>query len=188
VWQRAYGESIATLFVLLVISLGGGSLRQERALGTLGFTLALPVSRTRHVVARTLTGVAEVVALLLLVALEIVALAQTGGVGFRPGWALGVALLWAALGSLLLCLALLVASVVESELVAWLGTFVAVMGYEAVVNLTPLRAYPALDLYRFLAGASVHGGVLPWASLATLGVGCVLLVGAAVLHLGRREL
>src|SRR5579871_2717430 len=47
IWSAVYKANVLDLFILLVIVLGLGGVLQERAQGTAGFTLSLPVSRWR---------------------------------------------------------------------------------------------------------------------------------------------
>jgi ABC-2 type transport system permease protein len=163
------GEGPQTIFILLVITLGGGSLRQEHALGSAGFTLALPVTRTRLLAARAATGIVEVVALAVVVAV----LARSPAVILR----------WGTSGVLIFSIALGCATLVASEYAAWLAAFLVVMGYEGAVNLTDLRRIPALDLYATMQ----LGGPIPWGALAGLiGASAVVLVLAS-LPLRRRD-
>lgn len=154
------GDSPLTIFLLVVIVLGGGSLRQEHALGTARFTLALPVTRARLLAVRAGAGLVEVVLLAALAG----ALAHSAQVAVR----------WSACGALVFAVALAVAALVANEVAAWLAAFVLVMSYEAAVSVLDLARYGAVDLYRTM----VLGGPVPWASL-----GRVAAAGAAVLAL-----
>jgi hypothetical protein len=149
---RAAGDTPQTIFLVLASVLGGGSLRQERAHGTLGFTLALPVARGHHFTVRALAGIGEIAALAALVA----ALTRTPA----------VLALWTPCGVLAFAVALGAAALVASEYTGWLLGFGAVMAYEIALNLPAPRA-PALDLYRIM-GDGLVGAALPWASLAAL--------------------
>jgi len=180
-WTAVDSDSTKTVFVLLAIVLGIGSLRQERAAGTLGFSLALPVARSRLVAARAATGAAEIWLLALFVALWVPAIAAVAGPGYPISQALQFAVLWGACGTLILCLAQLVATLVASDPLAFLGTLLIVTGYETMVQLTALREQPLCDLYRLMSGggepyvragdAALRG--LPWAAVA----GAVALAG-----------
>ena len=140
-WLAGQGsDSAKTLFVMLAIVLGGGSLRQERALGTAGFTLALPVTRRALVAARVAVGFSE---LAVLAAIPVVAgkLAVAGAAA------------WAVCGAAVLAAAFLVSTLVASEYAAWLVCFFGVVGYQAAVALTALQRWPALDLFRQMTEA-----------------------------------
>jgi ABC-2 type transport system permease protein len=45
IWRTIYKGYLRELFILLVLLLGAGGLLRERAYGTAGYTLALPISR-----------------------------------------------------------------------------------------------------------------------------------------------
>lgn len=189
-----YGDSTRTTFVLLAIVLGIGSLRQERALGTLGFSLALPVSRSRLVAARAAVGLAEVGLLAGFVALWVTALAVIVGSGSSIPIAqpLRLAVLWSGCGMPIWCLAQLLAAVVASDYAAYLGALMIVLGYEATLQLTALRDWPLLDLFRVMSGVGepylgADGALmaLPWPALAgAVALGAALL-GLAILRTRR---
>lgn len=148
-------DSAKTLFILLTIVLAGGSLRHERALGTLLFTLALPVSRARLFAARAGAGVVQIALLAALVG--------------RP-------LVWSVCGLLFFAVATLFAVAIASEIVAWLGAFFVLMGYESLVNLTSLAEQPLCDLYRVM---SLPASAVALAVIAAASA-LLLLVAAAV--------
>jgi hypothetical protein len=178
----ALGDSTKTLFVLFAIVLGTGGLRQERARGTLGLSLALPVPRGAQIAMRAAVAIVEVWALAMFVSVWQLAMTAvfagagaTGiadATGLQIGAGLQLAVVWAMCGSLIACLAQLLASIVASDALVYLGTFLIVIGYEAVVQLTLLRDQPLCDLYRVMSG----GAGMAWPALA----GAVVL-GAAML-------
>lgn len=140
-WLAGQGpDSAKTLFVMLAIVLGGGSLRQERALGTAGFTLALPVTRRALVTARIAVGLVE------LAVLAAIPLA-TGTLSLVDAAA------WTVCGAAVLAAAFLVSTLVASEYAAWLVCFFAIVAYQAAVALTGLQRWPALDLFRQMTEA-----------------------------------
>src|SRR5436309_11694888 len=73
---NVYGSGIRTLYTIFVLVLGLGGLVPERAHGSVGFTLALPVRRLRLVVVRAAAGIAQVAALALVPALVVLALSR----------------------------------------------------------------------------------------------------------------
>jgi hypothetical protein len=63
IWSAVYkSNGLRDLYLVLVLTLGLGGLLPERARGTSGFTLALPVSRFRLVATRAMVGLAELTA------------------------------------------------------------------------------------------------------------------------------
>ena len=164
---------LRSLFCVLVIALAGGSLRQERVLGTLGFTLALPVRRGAVLGARAAVGAAEVAVLAGLVA-GIAAVRSPGS----AGQALGLAVVWAACGAVVLALALAVSTLVANAALAWLVAVLGLLAYEAAVTLTGLAAYPQLDLFHLMRAGGDRLGLallgLAAASAALLAVAGVV--------------
>src|ERR1700736_2924472 len=63
IWKSVYNSLGRDIFVILSIILGSGGLLQERAHGTAGFTLALPVSRRSIVYTRAVIGYLAVLAI-----------------------------------------------------------------------------------------------------------------------------
>jgi hypothetical protein len=192
-----YGDSNKTTFALLAIVLGIGSLRQERALGTLGFSLALPVPRSRLVAARAAVGLAEVGLIALFVGMWLPAVTAIAapGCSIPIPQALRFAALWAGCGIPIWCLAQLLATLVASDYVAYLGALMIVVGYEALLQLTALRDRPLLDLYRVMAGVGepylrADGALvaLPWPALAGAVAAGAALLGLAVLRTRRLAL
>jgi ABC-2 type transport system permease protein len=188
VWNAVYKDYLRTLFVLLAMVLGSGTLLQERAQGTIGFTLSLPVSRSRLLAVRAAVGVGEVLLLALIPAVAIPLLSFVAGQRYPLEQAMQFGILWAVCGALVFCLALLVSALHASEYSAWLLSFLIVLLYEGIVNFTALRSIPALDLFAIMSGSNMPYfntashlivGPLPWTSLAAfLGIAGALLLGA----------
>jgi hypothetical protein len=184
VWAAVYGDAIQTIFVLIAIVLGTGSLRQERALGTLGFSLALPVPRARLVLARAAVGLAEVWLLAGFVAAWVPIVAAITGPGYPISQSLPFSLLWAAVGSLIFSLTQLFASLIASDYLTWLLTFLLILGYQATLQLTALRQYPRLDLYRLMSGQDD----LPWLAISSVLAVATALLGLAIVRTRRLAL
>jgi len=175
VWSAAYNDSVKALFVLLAIVLGTGSLRQEQALGTAGFTLALPVRRWRILAVRAGIGLVELFALAAAVAIAVSVLSRAAGDGWPVAQALRYGVQWTACAGLVLACALLASIAIANEYVGWLITFLGFLAYEGAVGVTGLWRYPACDLYRLMSA----GADLPWAALALViaATGGVLAIG-----------
>ena len=163
IWNAVYKDYVRSLFVLLTIVLGGGSLLQERFQGTVGFTLTLPVSRTRLVAVRAAVGVAEVFLLALVPAIVIPVCSPLTGESYPFIEALRFSLLWAGCGTVIFGAAVLLSCVLASEYTAWIVCFLAVMLYAATLNLTPLRYWQSADLFQIMRGSTV-----PWLPLSVM--------------------
>lgn len=187
VWNGVYKDYVRSVFVVLVIVLGGGTLLQEAGRGTVGFTLSLPASRRELLAWRAALGLCEVWALAAVPALVIPFMAMAAGEHYPLALAGRFALLWAVGGSAIFSLSLLWASVVSNEYVAWTATFLTLMAVEAGLNYSFLSAFPVLDVLRLMNGtawpsfdprvAELVGGP-PWGGLVgtLLGAGALLLL------------
>jgi len=182
-WRGATNDSARTAFVMLAILLGTGSLRQEQALGSAGFTLALPVSRGRLLAVRAAVAVAEVAALAGLAAILISGVAMAAGDPVELGATLRFAALWSCCGAALAAVALLVSIFIANEYVGWLVTVLALMAQQGVVQVTRLRHEPLCNLFQVMAG---DGVTLAAAFAAMTGVAAIVLA-AAYLRLRRRD-
>jgi ABC-2 type transport system permease protein len=157
-----YDSVLPLLFVGSVLVLGLGGLLQEKARGTAGFTLALPLSRARHVAARATVGLIETGALALLPAAVVYGGAPLVGESYPLARALHFFVLWAGAGSVVFAGALLVSTVVAGEYSAPVVCYAALFLYLVIVNLPPLDRFPLLNLFAVM---SLRGPV-PWLALS----------------------
>jgi ABC-2 type transport system permease protein len=179
VWTAAANDSLKTLFVLLAIVLGGGSLRQEHALGTAGFTLALPVRRRQLIIARAGTGLVELIALAGLIAGALAVLSWTAGDTGSPWQSLRFAVQWSVCGGAVLSLSLLMSIAIANPYAGWLVSLLGFLGYEAIVGVSGLRRYPACDLYRLMSEPRAPWPALIAVTAATAGL---VAIGHGYLH------
>src|SRR6266496_2650334 len=101
---RIFTGVLHAAYLLLAVVLGLGGFVRERAHSTLGFTLALPVPRSHHAIARAAVGLAEVFVLALVPALLVPLCSPL--VGEAYGWSTAMAFVpsWLALGALVFAL------------------------------------------------------------------------------------
>lgn len=196
VWNGVYKDYVRNVFVVLVIVLGGGTLLQECAHGTAAFTLSLPVSRRMLLLARAGIGALEVWALAAVPAVVIPALSRVAGQRYPVALAVRFALLWCVGGIVVLGAALLWASVLANEYVAWMVTFLSVMLFEAFVNYaTPShhRAAGVLELMNGTAWPSFDprvgtlAGPPPWTGVIAMLLASALLLVATDRITNRRD-
>src|SRR5712671_3448407 len=173
--------------VALVLSLGG--LRRERAAGSAGFTLALPVGRVQMLATRAVTGLAEMTALTLIPALIIPTLSpviahQTYPIlqAFRFGvlfmsWGavwFGIGFMWSVL----------FAGEYTAAVVSLLTPFAYIVVYANVsgggrrfLSANPFVFMSGME--HFTNGTSTLTGALPWIEIAVLaGVASALIAAA----------
>src|SRR5262249_35519736 len=131
IWRIMYKGYLRELFVLLVLLLGVGGLLRERAYGTVGYTLTLPISRWRIVVARAVAGSLEVVVLSLLPAIVIPVLSPVVHQSYPWTQALQFSLLWSVAGTLIFAMGFLSSVVFGGEYSAPVVAFVVLLAYSA---------------------------------------------------------
>jgi ABC-type transport system involved in multi-copper enzyme maturation permease subunit len=192
IWSAVYKANVLDLFILLVIVLGLGGMLQERAQGTAGFTLSLPVSRWRLVAVRAAVGLGQVAALSLLPALLIPLLSPFVGEVFSFGLALQLSVLWAVCGMLMFALAFLLSAVLPGAYSPAIASIAGLLSYSALAGLPLVKQHPALDLFQTMHGARLlifHGasslltfaGPLPWLALggyALVAIGLIFAAGS----------
>jgi ABC-2 type transport system permease protein len=178
VWSAADNDSVKTVFVLLAIVLGAGSLRQEHAVGTAGFTLALPVRRRQLVIARAAVGVCEVAGLAGFIGVLILSLSWSTWDPGELARSLRYIVQWSVCGSAVLALSVLVSIAIANPVLGWLVSLLGFLGYEAAVGVSGLRRYPSCDVFRLMSDPGA-----PWFALVA-----VAAAGAALLAIGHLAL
>lgn len=191
IWKSVYNSIGRDLFVILAIIMGSGGLLQEKAQGTSGFTLSLPVSRGRIVLTRALIGYLGVVAIAAVPVLVVPLASRYFGETYPVTQTIGFFFLWAGCGAIFYGLTFLLAHRIESEYVAVLIAIPSLMLYGAVLNLPWLASVRMLDLFSILNGEDMpffnEGrhllvGPLPWMAL------CIMLVISATLAVAASRL
>jgi ABC-2 type transport system permease protein len=189
IWRIAYKGYLRELFMILAILLGLGGLARERDQRTAGFTLALPVSRLRLLVTRTLLGLGQVVLLATIPAIVLPLLSPLIGQAYPPSQAWAFAILWATVGSLIFAMAFLGSVLFAGEFTAPVAAILGLTAYSFLADVRPLKHYltdihdvmSGIDMPYFADRAGVLTGPLPWATLFTL-----LLATAALIAVGAR--
>lgn len=189
IWKSVYKTIGRDIFVMLSIILGSGGLLQERAQGTAGFTLSLPVSRRRIVLARAIAGY---MGLLAIAAAPVVALpvaSQSIGQHYPIGQALRFFFLWASCGAVFYGFTFLLAHRLEGQYTPVLLAVPSLMAYGVVLNLPWLSRQPMMNAFQIMNGENmpffdpsrhVIAGPLPAVSLLImLAVSATFIVLAA---------
>jgi ABC-2 type transport system permease protein len=198
IWGAVYKANVLDLFMLLVIVLGLGGVLQERAQGTAGFTLSLPVSRWRLVAVRAAMGAGQVAALALLPALLIPLISPLAGEVFSLVLALQLSVLWAGCGMLMFALAFFFSAVLPGAYSPAIASIAVLFLYSVLGGLPLVKQYPALDLFQTMRGAQLsvlHGDAslltfaapLPWLALGLYALVTVALAAAACSIIARRD-
>ncbi|MFA6231860.1 MAG: hypothetical protein WC617_17075 [Rhodanobacter sp.] len=185
IYHLIYGGPGRGLFIILVIVLALGGLQRERLHRTVGFTLALPMKRAWLVLAQALLGIGQVVVLSALPLLLLGMCSWLAHVSYPLEQMLRFGLLWLAGGTVFYAVAILAATLFDSEYTALAASFVFTIFYPITVMFPPLSRYP-LNVHHIMSGLSMPYfdankallvGEPPWILLASMiAVAGVLIV------------
>jgi len=190
IWAMIFkgGNSVREMFVLITLFLGMGGLLRERAQGSAAFSLALPISRWRFVVARGLVGILEVSALSFVPAVTVLALSRAIGQSFPPAQAIQFAILWSACGAAFFAGAFLCSALVEGEYASPVAALIALVVYSLAVNISVFEKYPLnrLNIHSVMSGEGMpyfrpeaaQITALPWGTLI-----CIFGIAVGILAL-----
>jgi ABC-2 type transport system permease protein len=196
IWKGTYNSFARDLFVILAILLGSGGLLQEKAHGTSGFTLALPVSRSRILWMRAVVGYLGVLAIALTPAVVLPLGARFMGLYYPAAQALGFSLLWAGCGAVFYGYTFLLAHQFEGEYTAPLVAVPSLMLYGAATALPWLAQLPMLNIFHLLNGEDMPffneqqallTGPMPWLALAVMVMIAAALVASASRRMTQRD-
>lgn len=188
IYRLIYGGPGRGLYALLVVVLALGGLQRERLHRTTGFTLALPVSRTRLVWVQALLGLVQVAILSALPLLLLTACSPLAHVSYPLEQMVRFGLFWLAGGAVFFAVAFLSATLFRSEYTALAASFVFMIFYPITVLLPPLNRYP-LNIHHIMSGMAMPYfdarnallvGPPPWAMLASMMAIAGVLIALAV--------
>jgi len=189
IWKSVYNSIGRDIFVILCIILGSGGLLQERAHGTSGFTLALPVSRRRIIFTRAMIGYFGVLAIAAVPIAVVPFVSRYVGEQYPIGQNIGFFFLWAGCGAVFYGLTFLLAHWIEGDYLSVLIAVPSLMLYGALLNLPWLSQLRMLNIFDILNGEEMpylnetqHLLVapLPWLALGVMvAVSAVLITFAA---------
>ena len=190
IWRNTYKGYLRELFMILTILLGLGGLAPERDHRTVGFTLALPVSRWRLLVTRVLVGFAEVILLATVPAVVLPILSPLVGQAYPSAQAWSFTILWATVGSLIFAMSVLASVVLGGEFTAPIAALLGLVSYSFLAD-RPLVERHLVDIHDVMSGtnmayftepAGVLTGPLPWSTLfaVLLTTAALIVIGAAI--------
>lgn len=173
-----YGGGTRGLLQLCCLLLGLGGLQRDHKQNTLGFTLALPISRPRLVITRALVGALQIFVLSLLPPFLLWAASPlvhqsaplSYGLGFVPLWTIG--------GLFTFGVTFLCSVIFSSEYTALAVGYVSYVFYLAACRYPSLRPYP-LHVADFMSGRM--GGFLDAHTLLWTGTISLTLIAGFML-------
>ena len=190
IWRAMYNANALDLYILLVIVLGLGGVLQERAQGTVGFTLSLPASRWRLTAVRAAVGALQVAMLALLPALSIPLLSPLFGEAFPLVRALQFSMLWAGCGMVIFALTFFFSAIFSGADLPAIASVGGVVACSVISGLPLFERHPALNLLETMHGArllaiqgetslAAFAAPLPWLSLSVYALAALCLIGMA---------
>ena len=187
IWLSLSHGFLQFLWIVAVVILGLGGLVREEALGSSGFSLALPVSRGAHVLARAGVGAAEAIVLGFIPGLIVVSLSPMIGRSYPLSQALMFAAMLVLAGLVFYALGFLLSHLLRGEYGAPAVAMAAIAAFYVLTKLPRLEilnVFDAMDGKQVLVGHTFYlGAELPvtvtFASLA-IAVGFVGLSVARV--------
>jgi len=191
IWLSLSHGFLQFLWVVAAVILGLGGLIREEALGSSGFSLALPVSRRAHVLTRAAVGAAEAAVLGFIPGLIVVALSPMIGRSYPLSQALMFAGLLVVAGLVFYALGFLLSHVLRGEYAAPAVGMAAVAVFYVLTKLPRfefLNVFDAMDGKKVLVGRTFYlGSEFPVAViLASLAV-ALGMVALAVIRVKSRD-
>jgi ABC-2 type transport system permease protein len=150
-----FGGIVRGMMQLSCLLLGLGGLQRDRRQNTLGFTLALPVSRFRLVASRAVLGLVQVLALAVIPTLVLPAASHLVGQQLPFDYAMRFIPLWFAGGSFTFAISFLASALFASEYVSLAVAYVTYIFYLAAVRHPVFRRVP-LHVADFMSGVFPH--------------------------------
>jgi len=188
VWKALYRGYLRDIFTILALVLGWGGLAREQRLGSVPFTLALPISRGRLAIARAAVGVAEVAALAGLVAVIVPLAARMVGRSYALVESSRFAVVWFAGGSAMFAVSFLCSVAFRGEFSAPVASLAALLAYGIVLSIDPISEWKRADIFRLMSGSGMSyfkeatgliDGPPPWlTALGVLAVAALLILAS----------
>src|SRR3954467_2005285 len=180
IWLSLSHGFLQFLWVVSAVILGLGGLIREEALGSSGLSLALPISRRRHILTRAAVGATEAVALGFIPGIIVVALSPMIGRSYPLSQALMFATMLVLAGLVFYALGFFLSHVLRGEYGAPAVAMAAIAAFYVVTKLPRfefLNVFDAMDGKQVLVGHTFYlGDTFPIAvTLGSLVIAAVLI-------------
>jgi hypothetical protein len=186
IWSQWFQQNLIQLWTIFAAGLGAGGLLSQMSGGGALFSLSLPVSRTRMLAVRVVTGLAELLALAVVPSLLVPLLSLGIGETYGVGDALVHALCLFVGGSVFFILAVLLSTVFTDIwrplLIALFASFVLALAEQFVDGLSRYGVIGVMSGERYF-----RGGGLPWTGLLATAALSASMFYAATVNLARRD-
>ncbi|MFN2571413.1 MAG: hypothetical protein ABR537_07360 [Gemmatimonadales bacterium] len=161
IWLSLSHGFLQFLWVVAAVILGLGGLIREEALGSVGFSLALPVSRRAHVFARAGVGAVEAIALGFIPGLIVVALSPMIGRSYPLSQAVMFAAMLVLAGLVFYALGFSLSHILRGEYGAPAVAMAAIAAFYVLTKLPRLEflnVFDAMDGKQVLVGHTFYLG------------------------------
>ena len=183
IWYNAFRDNLTTMGVLFGVLLGCGGLLSESKKGSALFTLSLPVTRRQLIETRTVTGLAQCLAITMVPPLLIPLLAPAVGQRFNPVDALAHGFCLFVVAAMFFAIASFLSTIFEGT---WKPLVIA-LGVACAASILQFTV-PQAGVFSVMNGESYfRTGTLPWAGLLTSAVLTAALLYGAADTLERRD-
>jgi ABC-type transport system involved in multi-copper enzyme maturation permease subunit len=186
VWSGPIRQNLLQMWALFAVLLGTGGLLAHHTGGGVLFTLSLPVSRTRVLMVRAATGLAELFVLALVPLLLLPLLSPAVGQSYRVSDALVHGACLFVAGTVLFTLALLLSTIFSG---VWQPLLI-VLAVAVMLGLADvaLRDLIPFGLFRVMSGEDYfRGRGVPWLGLLLTAAASAALLYAAVVNYARQN-
>src|ERR1043166_2153600 len=146
IWIILYKGYLQTLWILSAVVLSLGGIWREQATGVSGFTLSLPVSRGRLVLARTVIGALEVATLAFVPSIIISALSPITGNSYPLAEAISHSILYVGGGLIFYGLGILLSYLMQGEFSVPTSAFGLCLVLYIVFQVLRFETYNPFDL------------------------------------------
>lgn len=174
IWEGIFKGQLRSIYVVLALLLGMGGLDRERENGTVGYTLALPVSRWRFIAARGIGGAIETTVLAFLPAILVPALSPCVHEFYSWGQAFQFGFLWSIGGALIFTMGFLASVLFSGEYSSAMAAVILLFAYSITTDLPGLERY-IIDIHDTMNGSGPHG----FKTLATISLTAAAIIGLA---------
>jgi len=183
VWFQWFRQNLSQLGTLCAVLLGSGSLLAgSSGAGTL-FTLSLPASRNRWLLARASVGLAETLALIVIPSVEIAVISPAIGQHYAVGDALVHSLCVFVVCGMFFSLAFLL----STEFADIWRPLLVTGGVAIVLSLIESR-YELNGFFRVMSGSSYFfAGSMPWIGLLVCAVLSLAMLYGASVNIARKD-
>lgn len=186
VWGQWFRQNLPQTWTLFAVLLGAGGLLAQSSGGGALYTLSLPVTRTRLLVVRAVTGLAELLVLAVVPSLLLSLLSPLVGERYPAGDALIHGVCVFAGGAVFFSLAFLLSTIFHD---LWRPLLIALCAALLLALAAQfLRELAPLSVFRVMTGESYfRTGVVPWRGLAASATLSLVLLFTATRNIARQD-